>query len=397
MTYDELKKLDAEYYMKTFGTRMPAVFTGGRGAVLMDEGGKEYIDFLAGIAVNCLGYSDEGFEAALKRQIDTGVIHTCNYFYNEPQARLAQLLCEKTGFDRVFFGNSGAEANECALKLAKKYAYGKGKDSSRFVALKKSFHGRTLLTLSATGQEKFHEPFRPTAYDFTYIDANDMEAAKSAITADKCGVILEVIQGESGVLPLCGEFVSLIRALCTEADIPLIIDEVQTGMGRTGRLLAQEHYGIKADIITLAKALGNGIPIGACLASGPFVDAFGPGDHGSTFGGNPLACAAGLYVTEKIDDRMLSHVGNMGAYFQSQLELLMEKHPEIIVDVRGKGLLLGAELSEKVDAHAIQGGLLRKGFVVGTAGGNTLRFAPPYIIVKKQIDLLTDALDVLFQ
>jgi len=397
MTYDELKKLDSEYYMKTFGTRLPVVFTGGSGAVLTDEGGKEYIDFLAGIAVNCLGYSDAGFEAALKNQMNTGVIHTCNYFYNEPQTRLAQLLCEKIGCDRVFFGNSGAEANECALKLAKKYAYGKGKNSSRFVALRKSFHGRTLLTLSATGQEKFHEPFRPTAYDFTYIDANDMNAAKSAVTADKCGVILEVIQGESGVLPLREEFVSLIRALCTEADVPLIIDEVQTGMGRTGRLLAQEHYGIRADIITLAKALGNGLPIGACLASGSFADAFGPGDHGSTFGGNPLACAAGLYVTEKIDGQMLSHVGNMGAYFQSQLELLMEKHPEIIVDVRGKGLLLGAELSEKADAHAVQRTLLKDGFVIGTAGVNTLRFAPPYIITQKQIDLLIETLDRLFQ
>ena len=397
MTYDELKKLDSEYYMKTFGTRLPAVFTGGSGAVLTDAEGKEYIDFLAGIAVNCLGYSDEGFQAVLKGQVDSGVIHTCNYFYNEPQARLAQLLCEKTGMDRVFFGNSGAEANECALKLAKKYAYSKGKDSDRFVALKKSFHGRTLFTLSATGQEKFHEPFRPTAYDFTYIDANDMEAAKSAVTADKCGVIVEVIQGESGVLPLREEFVSLIRALCTEADVPLIIDEVQTGMGRTGRLLAQEHYGVKADITTLAKALGNGVPIGACLASGPVVDAFGPGDHGSTFGGNPLACAAGLYVTERIDDRMLSHIENMGAYFREQLEFLMAKYPEFIVGVRGKGLLLGAELSGKADAHAVQDELIKKGFVIGTAGGNTLRFAPPYIIMQKQIGLLIETLDRLFQ
>ncbi|WP_066688935.1 aspartate aminotransferase family protein [Christensenella intestinihominis] len=397
MTYNELKELDSQYHMKTFGTRLPAVFTGGSGAVLTDSAGKEYIDFLAGIAVNCLGYSDEGFKAALEGQVDTGIVHICNYFYNEPQARLARLLCEKTGFDRVFFGNSGAEANECALKLAKKYAYGKGKDSDKFVALKKSFHGRTLLALSATGQEKFHEPFRPTAYDFTYIDANDMEAAKAAVTADKCGVILEVIQGESGVLPLHGEFVSLLRALCTEADVPLIIDEVQTGMGRTGRLLAQEHYGIKADVVTLAKALGNGIPIGACLASAPFADAFGPGDHGSTFGGNPLACAAGLYVTNKIDDKMLSHVERMGAYFSQQLEALMQKHPDTIIDVRGKGLLLGAELSGKADAHEMQRALLSQGFVIGTAGANTLRFAPPYIIMQKQIDLLIEALDRLFQ
>lgn len=396
MTYEELKQIDEQYYMKTFGARLPVVFTGGKGAVLMDSDHKEYIDFLAGIAVNCLGYADAGFASALKGQIDSGVIHICNYFYNEPQARLAQLLCERTGFERVFFANSGAEANECALKLAKKYAANKGNSSDRFVALKKSFHGRTLLTLSATGQEKFHEPFCPGAYRFTYIDANDIEAAKAAVTADKCGVILEVIQGESGVLPLQKEFVSLLRTLCTQQDIPLIIDEVQTGMGHTGKLLAQEHYGVHADITTLAKALGNGMPIGACLSSSPFADAFGPGDHGSTFGGNPLACAAGLYVTERLDSDMLSRIESIGGYFKEQLLALKERFPKIVTDVRGMGLLLGAELSEKKDAHAVQRALIAKGFVIGTAGSNTLRFAPPYCISRGQIDLLIGALSELF-
>lgn len=396
MTYEELKKIDSQYYMKTFGTRLPAVFTKGEGAVLFDGGGKEYIDFLAGIAVNCLGYSDEGFQAALKKQIDSGVIHTCNYFYNEPQAMLARLLCEKTGFDRVFFGNSGAEANECALKLAKKYAYQKGK-GDRFVALKNSFHGRTLATLTATGQDKFHEAFRPMVYDFTYIDANDAEGAKTAISADICGVILEVIQGEGGVLPLDPAFVKLVRALCSEYDVPLIIDEVQTGMGRTGKFLAQEHYGVKADIVTLAKALGNGVPVGACLASEKYADAFGPGDHGTTFGGNPLACAAGVYVTQKIDDQMLGSVAGTGAYFKEKLTALMEKYPDVVTDVRGEGLLLGAELSEKADAHALQRELLAQGFVIGTAGANTLRFVPPYIVTQKQIGLLISALDKMFQ
>lgn len=395
MNYEELKRLDSKHYVKTFGVRLPAVFTNGEGAVLKDAEGKEYIDFLAGIAVNCLGYSDAGFQTALKGQID-GVIHTCNYFYNEPQALLAQLLCEKTGFERVFFGNSGAEANECALKLAKKYAYQKGK-GDHFVALKNSFHGRTLATLTATGQEKFHEAFRPMVYDFTYIDANDIDAAKSAISGDACGVILEVIQGESGVVPLSEEFITLVRALCTEHDVPLIIDEVQTGMGRTGKLLAQEHYGVKADITTLAKALGNGVPIGACLAAGKFADVFCAGDHGSTFGGNPLACAAGLYVTQKIDESMLPLIQSTGDYFKKQLELLMAKHPDVIIDVRGEGLLLGAELSEKADAHTLQRVLLSRGFVIGTAGANTLRFVPPYIIMQKQIDLLVTALNELFQ
>ncbi len=396
MTYDELKKIDAQHYMKTFGVRLPVVFTGGNGAVLSDAAGKEYIDFLAGIAVNCLGYSDAGFASALKSRIDSGVIHTCNYFHNEPQALLAQLLCEKTGFDRVFFANSGAEANECAIKIAKKYAYQNGR-RDRFVTLKQSFHGRTLATLTATGQEKFHEAFTPMVYDFSYIDANDMEAAKSAITADTCGVMLEVIQGESGVFPLDPAFLRLVRDLCTEHDIPLIIDEVQTGMGRTGKFLAQEHYGVKADITTLAKALGNGVPVGACLASGKFADAFGPGDHGSTFGGNPLACEAGLYVTQKIDAHMLGMIEQTGAYFKKQLLGLMEKFPDVIADVRGMGLMLGAQLSDKAETHTIQRVLIEHGFVIGTAGANTLRFVPPYIITQKQIDCLISALHELFQ
>lgn len=395
MNYDELKKIDSQHYMKTFGTRLNAIFTGGDGAVLFDANGKEYIDFLAGIAVCCLGYSDEGFKSALKDQVDR-VIHTCNYFYNEPQALLAQLLCEKTGFDRVFFSNSGAEANECALKLAKKYAYQKGK-GDHFVALKNSFHGRTLATLSATGQEKFHEAFRPMVYDFTYIDANDSGAANTAISADTCGVILEVIQGESGVLPLEKDFVRLVRDLCSAHDVPLIIDEVQTGMGRTGKFLAQEHYGVKADITTVAKALGNGVPVGACLASETFANAFSLGDHGSTFGGNQLACTAGLYVTKKIDAQMLDTIAATGAYFKEKLTSLMKKYPEIIADVRGEGLLIGAELSDQADAHTLQRVLLERGFVIGTAGANTLRFAPPYIIMQKQIDLLLLALDDIFQ
>lgn len=391
MNYEELKQLDSKYYMEVFGERLPAVFTHGKDAKLYDENGREYLDFLAGIAVNCLGYSDEGFKDALKGQIDS-LIHTCNYFYNEPQARLAQMLCEKTGSARVFFGNSGAEANECALKLAKKYTYEKGSASDRFVALKQSFHGRTLFTLSATGQEKFHVPFRPMPYDFTYIGANDTDAAKAAISGDICGVILEVIQGESGVFPLDRAFALAVRALCDEHGVPLIIDEVQTGMGRTGKFLAQEHYGIKADITTLAKALGNGVPIGACLASEKLAAAFLAGDHGSTFGGNPLACAAGLYVTGKIDDTMLAHIAQTGSYFQGKLAALKRQLPQSILDVRGCGLMLGAQLSEAYHAHDIQLKLLKEGFVIGTAGANTLRFVPPFVIEKTDIDDLISAL-----
>ncbi len=395
MTYDELKQLDASYYMEVFGTRLPAVFTGGNGARLLDEQGREYIDFLAGIAVNALGYSDDGFKSALKTQIDS-LIHTCNYFYNEPQALLSQALCEKTGFDRVFFGNSGAEANECAIKLAKKYAFEKGKGTAKFVCLRNSFHGRTLATLSATGQEKFHGPFLPMVYEFTTIDANDSKAAKAAITPDVCGVILEVIQGESGVFPLEKEFLQLVRRLCDETDALLIIDEVQTGMGRTGTLLAQEQFDIKADITTLAKALGNGVPIGACLAMQKAAGAFHAGDHGSTFGGNPLACAAGLYVTQKIDDTMLAHISETGDYFRTKLLKLKERFPDVIEEVRGMGLMLGTQLSGQYDAHAVALELLQKGIVIGTAGSNTLRFVPPFVLTKGEIDHLMDALENLF-
>ncbi len=382
--------------MEVFGERLPAVFTHGKSAKLYDETGKEYTDFLAGIAVNCLGYSDEGFKAVLKAQVDA-LLHTCNYFYNEPQTRLAQMLCEKTGFARVFFSNSGAEANECALKLAKKYTYHKGSASDRFVALRQSFHGRTLATLTATGQERFHLPFRPMVYDFTYIDANDIDAAKAAISADVCGVILEIIQGESGVFPLDQAFVSMVRALCDMYDVPFIIDEVQTGMGRTGKWLAQEHYNIKADITTLAKALGSGVPIGACLANEKLAAAFGTGDHGSTFGGNPLACAAGSYVTQKIDDVLLTHIMQTGTYFKEKLMGLQQLLPQSVLAVRGMGLMLGAQLNETHNAHDIQVLLLKEGFVIGTAGNNTLRFVPPFVIEKADVDDLIAALTAILR
>ncbi len=389
MDHNQIQELDARHFLQVFGRRAFVHFTGGHDAVLHGDDGKEYQDFLAGIAVNALGYSDAGFQSAVKTQVDA-LIHISNYFYNEPQARLAQLLCEKTGLDRVFFGNSGAEANECALKIAKKYAFAKGKQSAKFVSVQNSFHGRTVATLFATGQDKFHTAFRPGAFTFDYIPANDVEAAKAAIDGDVCGVICEVIQGEGGVLPLTQEYLQTLRDLCTQQDVALIIDEIQTGMGRTGAFLAQQLYGVQADITTLAKALGNGIPIGACLATQQFADAFAPGDHGSTFGGNPLACAAGLYVTSKIDAAMLDHVRALGVYLKEQLCAV---NSDQVCDVRGEGLMVGMQLKAGKDAHDVVSQMLRKGFVIGSAGGNTLRFVPPYVIAKEQIDALKDALE----
>ncbi len=395
MEQTNIEQLDRQYYMPVFGTRMPAAFVRGEGVTLFDTAGKPYTDFLAGIAVNALGYSDEGFRAVIRQQAD-GVLHTCNYFYNEQQALLAQALCEKTGYAKAFFANSGAEANECAIKLAKKYAYQKGSSSANFVSLRNSFHGRTLATLTATGQDRFHQPFLPGTFSFRYIEADQIESANAAIDASTCGVLIEVIQGEGGVKPLSPAYVKALRKLCDENDALLIIDEVQTGMGRTGKFLAQEHYGVRADITTLAKALGNGVPIGACLATQKAAAAFSPGDHGSTFGGNHLACAAGLYVTGKLNEELLEAISETGKYFKYELYSLMGRHSSDIIDVRGAGLMLGIQLSAQYEAHSVMEQLFEKGLIIGTAGGNTLRFVPPYIIGTADIDALIAALDEVF-
>lgn len=394
MTLEQIKKLDKQYFMPVFGERMPVAFVRGENCSLFDTEGKKYTDFLAGIAVNALGYSDAGFQEALKAQIDE-LLHVSNYFYIEQQAKLVEKLCKKTGYAKVFLSNSGSEANECAIKLSKKYAFEKGSSSAKFVSLKGSFHGRTVAALTATGQDKFHEPFLPGTFDYTYIEPNDIGQAKAAITEDTCGVILEVIQGEGGVYSLDMEYVKEIRALCDANDALMIIDEVQTGMGRTGKFLAQEWYGIKADIVTLAKALGNGIPIGACLANEKAASAFSTGDHGSTFGGNYLACVAALYVLDAIDETMLELVKATGHYFMTELKKLQEKYPDKIEDVRGLGLMLGVQMAEEYNPQEFKLALLKEGFVIGTAGRNCLRFVPPYAIEKADVDSLIVALEQL--
>ncbi len=391
MDVKTMEMLDSQYFMPVFGQRLPVAFETGEGANLYDSTGKKYTDFLAGIAVNALGYSDQGFKAAVKAQVDQ-LLHTSNYFYIEPQARLAEALCKKTGMGKVFFTNSGAEANECAIKLAKKRAFNKGLDSADFVSVKSGFHGRTLATLTATGQEKFHVPFAPGTYEYAYVEANDEAAVKAAVTPKTCGVIVEIIQGEGGVNVLDFAYLCLLEKLCRDNDALLIVDEVQTGMGRTGKFLASEHAGIKPDVVTLAKALGNGVPIGACLATDAAAEAFLPGDHGSTFGGNFLACTAALYVTEAIGDDMLAAIAQKGAYLEVKLRELMRAVPHAVIDVRGIGLMQAAELSNEYSAMGIKRNMLDKGFVIGTAGSNALRFLPPYVIKEKDIDRLIEAL-----
>lgn len=394
MVIDYIRELDEKYYMGVFGSRIPAAFERGEGMRLYDSAGNSYKDFLAGIAVNALGYSDQHFKEAVKAQIDR-LIHTSNYFYNEQQAQLAQDICQRTGYDKVFFGNSGAEANECALKLAQKRAVDKGITDANFVTLKDSFHGRTLATVAATGQTRFHAAHQPPALTVRYIESDDVSAVDTVIDEKTCGVLIETIQGEGGVFPLSALFVKAIRHRCHEVDALLIVDEVQTGMGRTGKFLAQEYLGIRGDVTTLAKSLGNGIPIGACLATKEAAATFGPGDHGSTFGGNHLACVAARYMIKTVDDRMCDDIYEMGQYFKYELFKLHGKY-DAVQDVRGLGLMLGLQLSGNIDAHETMLKLFDLGFIVGTAGANTLRFLPPYIVTKQDIQDLIGALEYLF-
>lgn len=392
MVIDFIKELDEHYYMGVFGDRYPAAFTHGVGMRLYDTMGNSYVDFLSGIGVNALGYSDKTFKHEICEQVEK-LIHSSNLFYNEEQAHLAQDLCVRTGYDKVFIANSGAEANECAIKLAIRYGKESGKSEPNFVALNHSFHGRTLATLSATGKDAAREPYEPGAIQVRFIEPDDVPGAERAIDKNTCGVLIEIIQGEGGVLPLSAMFVKAIRRLCDENDALLIIDEVQTGMGRTGRLLAQEFAGVKADITTLAKALGNGIPIGACLATTLAADAFRVGDHGSTFGGNHLACVAARYMIRVLDDKMLDDITEIGENFKYELFKMAGAHHDEVAEVRGLGLMLGMQLRDHLDVSKVARQLFDLGFIVGTAGRNTLRFLPPFIVSDNDVEQLTGALD----
>lgn len=394
MDLEKVKQLDGEYFLQVYGERYPVCFVRGEDVFLYDTEGRQYIDFLAGIAVSSLGYSDAGFKTTLKNQIDN-LIHISNYFYVEPQAQLAEILCQSTGYDRVFFQNSGTESIECAIKMAKKYHYNKGEARTHFVTLQNSFHGRTLAALSATGQEKFHTPFAPLPYSFTYVQPGDTDALEKAVTSKTAGVLFEYVQGEGGVLPLKAAYLHKLQEVCRKTGALLIADEVQTGMGRTGKLLAQMHYPeTRPDITVLAKALGNGVPIGAVLARQDAADAFSKGDHGTTFGGNPLACAAALYVTTKLAQTdLIEKSAEIGYYFINQLKELARKKPDSIRDVRGLGLMLGLELVWPLTAGDVLKKLLSRGFVVGTAGNNTLRLVPPLVVQKSHIDALISALE----
>ena len=367
---------DKQFIAGTY-SRFPVVFKEGRGCRLYDYEGKEYLDCGSGIAVDIFGVNDEEWKAAVIGQLEK-VQHTSNLYYTEPQARLAKLLCEKTGAKKVFFGNSGAEANECAIKAARKYGeINYGKNRKEIITLKESFHGRTLATLAATGQDEFHKYYDPFPAGFVYAEAN-IGSVNDCVNENTCAIMIECIQGESGVNPLDVAFVKHVEKLCRERDILFICDEVQTGNGRTGYLYAYQAYGVQPDIVTTAKGLGGGLPIGACMLFDKCRDIFTYGDHGSTFGGNPVVCAGAYSILSRIDEKLLEKVKSNGAYFAEELKKISG-----VEQVTGMGLMIG--IKTKKTAAEIAKQCIEKGLLVLTAHSK-VRLLPPLTISKEEID-----------
>ncbi|WP_320041275.1 aspartate aminotransferase family protein [uncultured Desulfobacter sp.] len=389
-------ELTQDHVFQTYA-RQGRPFVKGEGAKLYDDQGNEYTDFLAGIAVCNLGHCHPDITAAITAQAGT-LVHVSNLFYTMPQAELAKSLTEKSFADRVFFANSGAEANEGAIKLARRFFQAKGEtDRFKIITMQQSFHGRTMATLSATGQDKIKKGFYPLLEGFVHVPFNDIEALKLALDDTVCAVMMEPVQGEGGVIPSDPEYLKSVRQLCTDTGTLLIFDEIQTGMGRCGTLFAHESYGVTPDIMTLAKALANGVPIGAMLATEEAASGFDVGSHGSTFGGTPLATAAALEVVRLISEKnFLASVCEKSAYFFGQLNTLKEKHKKV-VDVRGKGLLIGMELdvSKGKTASALMSECFKKGFIINAIQDKILRFAPPLIIENAEINQLVAVLDSL--
>ena len=388
---EKIKQTDKQYYMNTFGSRTNVCFESGKGMVVTSTEGEKYYDFLGGIAVNALGHCHEEYVKRIQEQVSK-LIHVSNLYYIKSQSELAEKLAESSCMDKVFFANSGAEANEGAFKLAKIYYYKKGIDKTEIISLDHSFHGRTLATVAATGQEKYQKPYRPLTPGFIQVKPNDFDALKGAVSDKTAAILIEPIQGESGVHPMDKEYLEKARALCDEKDILLIFDEVQTGMGRTGKMWAYELYGVEPDIMTSAKALGGGIPIGAVMAKERVAGAFEPGDHGTTFGGNPLATTAGLAVFDIMEkEKLVENADKMGRYFKNALAALMNKYPEKIKEIRGAGLLIGVELDSGI-AKDVFARLFENKFLTSLCG-TSLRLAPPLIISEKEIDMFCSALD----
>ena len=369
-----------KYVMNTYG-RLPLVIDRGEGCYVWDLEGKRYLDLVAGIAVNSLGHCHPAVTKAIQEQC-TKLLHCSNLYWIENQVALAKLLVEKSGLGKAFFCNSGAEANEAAIKLARKW--GKG-EKYHIITMVNSFHGRTLGALAATAQEKYQKAFRPLPEGFSAVELGDLEALEQAIRPETCAVMLEPIQGESGIHVPTQEYMQGVQALCRKHGILLILDEVQTGIGRTGKAFAFQNFGLEPDIISLAKAIGNGVPMGAIVAKTEVADCFQPGDHATTFGGTPIATAAGLAACGiLLQEDFLAQVKETGEYFRAQLRGIGERHPGLITEVRGMGLMIGCELTGS--AKAVTAELLNQGVLLNSIGEHVLRFVPPLIITKEQID-----------
>ena len=379
--------------IKTYN-RFPVVLDRGEGVYLYDVNGKKYLDFAAGIAVFSLGYNNTKYNDALKAQIDK-LLHTSNLFYNVPAIEAATKIVNATGLDKAFFTNSGTEAIEGALKVAKKYAYNKDNTKEyEFIAMKHSFHGRSNGALAVTGNEKYQEGFVPKQFRAVFAEYNNLEDVVSKITDKTCGIILETVQGEGGIFPAKKEFLEGLRKICDEKDILLIFDEVQCGMGRCGSMFAYQQYGIKPDVVALAKALGCGVPVGAFVAGEKCSSALVPGDHGTTYGGNPFATAAVSTVFDLYEELdVVSHVNEVGAYLGKKLDEMAEKL-DAVKEHRGTGLMHGLELN--VPVGEIVNKALEKGLIVISAGCNTLRMVPPLIVTKEEIDDMLKILESCF-
>ncbi len=374
--------------------RYPVAFDHGEDVYLFDIEGKKYLDFGGGIAVCALGYSNDAYKNALKDQIDKGM-HFSNYFYSEPLKEAAENICEISGMDKVFFCNSGSEANEGALKLARKYAILNGHENRHeIISMDKAFHGRSMGALSVTGTKKYREPYEPMLAGVSFATYNDLDSVKKLVTDGTYAIIVEALQGEGGIYPAEPAFLQGIRKICDENDIMMICDEVQCGMGRSGKMFAFEHYGIRPDIMTMAKGIGNGMTVGAFAAPAKVADCMVPGDHGTTFGGNPLAMAAiNAVVKEFKNKNLVEHTAKIGEYLGEKLQNLVDK-TDICVATRGLGLMRGLELSEPVVSYVTKA--LEKGLVLMAAGTNVIRFVPPLVIEKEHVDEMIGILEDVF-
>lgn len=374
----DVKRMDQEKIVGSYA-RYDLVADHGKGAICVDEDGKEYIDFTAGIGVNSLGFCDDGWIRAVTKQLKK-LQHASNLFYTEPQTRVADILTERTGMRKVFFANSGAEANEAAMKVARKYSNNKyGTDINWIMTLENSFHGRTMAAITATGQAGYHKEFYPFLKHYLYCKPNDLEDLRRKVTDKTCAIMVEIIQGEGGVENLEQGFVKEVEALCRQKDMVFIVDEVQTGIGRTGKLFAYEYFDVKPDIVTFAKGIGGGLPIGGALFGEKVCDVLRPGNHGTTYGGNPVACAGALEVLERMDEAFLKEVREKGDYMKEKLSAFPQ-----VASVSGMGLMIGVELKEKdakkVVAHALENGLM------ALTAKEKIRLLPPLTITYEEID-----------